>query len=143
MTTLSPAAVSTTRHDPRIPPLAGVVRGAPGLVLRLEAAAVLGVSLAAYARTGESWPMFALLFLTPDLSMLGYLAGRRVGAAAYNAAHSYLIPVALGAVAVTLSTPHLLGVALIWVAHIGFDRLLGYGLKYGSAFTDTHLSAKR
>ncbi len=142
MTALFPAAIPTTRRGAHSPPFAGAVLGAPGLILRLEAAAALAVSLAAYARSGESWLMFALLFLAPDLAMLGYLAGRRVGAAAYNAAHSYLIPVCLGAIAVTLSPPHLLGMALIWIAHIGFDRVLGFGLKYDSAFADTHLSAR-
>jgi hypothetical protein len=32
-----------------------------------------------------------------------------------------------------------LSLATIWIAHIGFDRALGYGLKYGSGFTHTHL----
>ena len=32
-----------------------------------------------------------------------------------------------------------IGFSLIWLAHIGFDRTLGYGLKCPTAFKDTHL----
>lgn len=81
---------------------------------------------------------FAALFLAPDVAFLGYLAGPRVGAAAYNTTHSTLGPLALAAIGV-LYAPDAMPLALIWLAHIGFDRALGYGLKYGSAFADTHL----
>jgi len=120
----------------------GAVNGAPNLILRLEAAIVMAGSMAAYARVGEGWLPFAALFLVPDLSMLGYLGGRKLGAAAYNAGHSYLVPAALGATGLFLSQPLLVGASLIWAAHIGFDRLLGYGLKYTSAFGHTHLGAR-
>jgi uncharacterized membrane protein len=60
-----------------------------------------------------------------------------MGAAIYNAAHSYLGPLALGAVSVI--RPELAPFALIWAAHLGFDRMLGYGLKYASSFQETHL----
>jgi hypothetical protein len=120
----------------------GAASGAPALILRLEAAMVLVLSLAAYARMGQGWVLFAVLFLVPDLSMLGYLAGKRIGAAAYNAAHSYLLPAVLCAIGLTMGQASLTGVGLIWVAHIGFDRMLGYGLKYGTAFGHTHLGVK-
>jgi hypothetical protein len=86
--------------------------------------------------------MFALFFLVPDLSMLGYLAGRRVGAACYNAGHSYLGPAALCAAGAALNAHGVLLAASIWAAHIGFDRMLGYGLKYGTGFGDTHLGRR-
>jgi hypothetical protein len=117
----------------------GIVTGTPKLLLRLEGAAVLAAASAAYAQTGQGWGLFALLFLVPDLSMLGYLAGPRFGAATYNSGHSYLSPLALGAAGLLMVMPMLLPLALIWAAHIGFDRALGYGLKYGTAFTHTHL----
>lgn len=105
--------------------------------LRAEGLAVLAGCVALFARGGHSWALFALLFLAPDLSFAGYLAGPRVGAAIYNAAHSYVGPIALAvALAVTGRPPVL---ALVWAAHVGFDRALGYGLKYPSGFTDTHL----
>ena len=85
--------------------------------------------------------MFVLLFLVPDMSMLGYLGDRRLGAAIYNLAHTYALPAVLAAYALHQSQPRALDIALIWIAHIGFDRLLGFGLKYQTAFRHTHLSA--
>lgn len=113
--------------------------GGPRILLRLEAAAAFAAGIAAFAHLGGTWQMFALLFLVPDLSMLGYLAGSRAGAIAYNTAHSYLFAAGLAALGLALGAhlPLLLGA--IAAAHVGFDRALGYGLKYASAFGDTHL----
>ena len=125
--------------DEAAAPVLGGVRGAPKFLLRLEGLAALGIAALGFERVGGSWPMFAILFLAPDLSMLGYLAGRRFGAAAYNAAHSYVGPAVLGALGVGLGYSTAVQMALIWAAHVGFDRMLGYGLKYATAFGDTHL----
>jgi hypothetical protein len=92
-----------------------------------------------YAGTGRGWGFFALLFLAPDLSFVAFLAGPRVGAAAYNALHSYVGPLALVLLAGAAGQPALLPLGYVWAAHIGFDRLVGYGLKYASGFGDTHL----
>jgi hypothetical protein len=94
-----------------------------------------------YAGTGFGWGRFALLFLAPDLSMLAYLAGPRRGAVAYNSVHSYVGPVVLGLAGFLSPGTTATALALIWAVHIGFDRLLGYGLKYPSAFGHTHLGA--
>ena len=120
------------------PVRAGAVTGTPRALLRLEGGALLVASLVAFASLELSWVLFVALFLVPDLSMLGYLAGPRTGAAAYNAAHTLLVPAALAAVAV--ADHRFVALALIWCAHIGFDRVLGYGLKYETAFRHTHLS---
>lgn len=93
----------------------------------------------AYGKLGGFWGTFALLFLAPDVSMVGYAAGKQVGAWCYNAAHTYLAPALLAAVIYATDHRSLLYLPVIWVAHIGFDRLLGYGLKYPTAFKDTHL----
>lgn len=121
-------------------PAPGLTNGTPKLLLRLEGLAMLVAAVAGYRALGGTWGTFALCFLLPDLSMLGYLAGARIGAAVYNAGHSLLGPTLLAGLALAsgASTPMLLA-ALIWVAHIGFDRLAGYGLKYRTAFFDTHL----
>ena len=113
----------------------GGVRG----LLRLEGLGLLGAALALYWRSGGDWKLFAILFLAPDLSFLGYLGGARFGAAAYNAAHSTLGPLTLAAAGLALNQPLALGLALIWFAHVGFDRALGYGLKYARGFGFTHL----
>ena len=115
----------------------GVVRGQPRLWLGAEGAAVLAVAVAAYAAGHYSWMMFGVLFLGPDLSFLAYIAGPRAGAWGYNMMHSYALPLALGAALHAVGHP--LGVPLIWIAHIAFDRTVGYGLKYESAFGHTHL----
>ncbi|THD43822.1 MAG: DUF4260 family protein [Bradyrhizobium sp.] len=109
------------------------------LLLRAESLAVFAAAVAAYAYLGGSWALFAALLLAPDLAMLFYLAGPRVGAVAYNLVHAYVAPLALAIAGVAFAAPMALSVALIWLAHIGLDRALGYGLKYPSGFADTHL----
>jgi len=109
------------------------------MLLRLEGAVVVAAAIAAYAHLDAGWGPFAMLILLPDLSFLAYLAGSRAGAAAYNAAHSYAGPVALLALGVLGDMPAATGVALIWCVHIGFDRMLGYGLRYANEFGVTHL----
>jgi hypothetical protein len=113
--------------------------GLPAAMLRGEGATMLAGSVLLYWTGGGSWWLFALLLLAPDLSMLGYLAGPRVGAVAYNVFHSYPLPAALGLVGLFVGVPLAVSVALVWFAHIGMDRLLGYGLKYPTDFKDTHL----
>lgn len=115
------------------------VTGGPLAILRLEGAAVLALAAAAYGHVGAGWGLFAACFLVPDLAFLGYLAGPRVGAAAYNATHSYVGAAFLAAFGVAFAAPLAISLALIWTAHVGFDRMLGYGLKYASAFGHTHL----
>jgi hypothetical protein len=128
----------TTAATPHVQsPLVGVVTGAPHVLLRLEATALLGGALFAYAHLGAGWGLFAALLLVPDLSLLAYLAGARTGAFVYNAAHSSVGPALLAALG--LFVPALLPFAAIWFAHVGIDRALGYGLKYGTTFGDTHL----
>jgi hypothetical protein len=114
------------------------VVGRPKLLLRLEGVAMLACAVAAYATLDASWTLFVAAFLAPDLSMLGYLAGPRIGAAAYNGAHTLLAPAACAALAF-VGVPLALPSAAIWLGHIGFDRALGYGLKYEAGFAFTHL----
>ena len=111
------------------------------IILRLEGLALALACVWLYALFHQSWWIFVLLILTPDLSMLAYYAGPKVGAAVYNAAHSWVTVVVLfflvwnaaGGSTLALSLPFILG------AHIGFDRALGFGLKKESGFKDTHL----
>lgn len=107
------------------------VTGTPRTLLRVEGLVMLVAGIAAYTMLGASWSVFALLFLVPDVTLLGYLVDPRVGAHVYNAGHGLVGP--------ALLAPFAPALAAIWLAHIGFDRALGYGLKYRSAFTATHL----
>lgn len=117
------------------------VTGQPLLLLRLEGLATLAAAAAAYDLVGGSWLLFALLFLLPDLAMLGYLAGPRAGALAYNLAHTYSLPALVAGAGLATGNETAIAAALVWVAHIGFDRALGYGLKYPAGFMATHLGA--
>ena len=117
----------------------GAATGGVGMALRLEGALEFGLAILAYRALGGSWWVFAALFLVPDVSMIGYLGGRTLGAMLYNIGHSYLSPAALAGAGWLLNAPGLYGPALIWAAHVGFDRMLGFGLKYRTAFGATHL----
>lgn len=111
----------------------------PRSLLHLEGLAVLVGSIALYFDAGYGWVLLVVLFLAPDLSMLGYLGGPRAGALTYDVVHTYALPIALGVVGVLGNEETAIQVALIWLAHIGLDRLIGYGLKYPSGVRDTHL----
>lgn len=113
------------------PPLRGV--------LRLEGAALLALAVLFYHQLDAGWWQFALLFFVPDLSFLGYLSGPRIGALAYNCAHSLIGPLSLAGLAQLTGHGDWTPLATIWAAHVGFDRMLGYGLKYGRGFGYTHL----
>jgi hypothetical protein len=118
---------------------AGTVTGGVRTLLRLEGLALFAGMTLLYAFWGGPWWLYALLFLAPDLSFLAYLLGPKVGAWVYNAAHSEIIPLAMLTAGFGFAPPLLLSVALIWLAHIGADRALGYGLKYRAGFGFTHL----
>jgi Domain of unknown function (DUF4260) len=107
--------------------------------IRLEWAAIAVAATAAYAMTSGSWALFGLLVLAPDLSMLGYLAGPRIGAVCYNAFHILVWSVLLILAGLYTGSQHAMEIALIWLVHISVDRALGYGLKLPGSFQDTHL----
>ena len=107
--------------------------------MRIEGLAAFALATFAYSHWGAGWGVFALLFLAPDLAMFGYLAGPRAGAAIYNLAHTYVGPLACLAAGTILSWPFATQAGLIWATHVGFDRFLGYGLKYDDGFGFTHL----
>ena len=119
--------------------MSGATTGTVRWVLRLEGLCVLVAALYFYSMLGFSWSTFALLFLTPDISFLGYLINPRFGALSYNTAHSYMGAIACITAGSLLVTPVLSCIGIIWCAHIGFDRALGYGLKYSAGFSFTHL----
>jgi hypothetical protein len=109
------------------------------MLLRAEGAAVAATAIVLYFHADYPWWLFVVLVLAPDLSGLGYLAGSSIGAAAYDAAHTYVFPVVLAAIGVIADAEIAIQVGLIWLTHIGVDRAIGYGLKYPTGFKDTHL----
>ncbi len=112
----------------------------PRILLHLEGAAVLVTALIFYGQLGYSWWWFALLLLAPDLSAVGYLHSQAVGSLCYNIVHTYVLPITLALVSLLLNFEPGLQAALIWLAHIGMDRLVGYGLKYPDGFKITHFN---
>src|SRR4051794_38781490 len=108
-------------------------------LVQLEFAALAIGAIALFIWSGQSWLLFALLILAPDLSMIFYLGGPRIGAIAYNLVHTLLLPAALMLWAWLSDDRLLWGLAAISLAHISIDRVLGYGLKYSSDFKDTHM----
>jgi hypothetical protein len=118
---------------------AGAATGGVKVLLRLEGLTLFASMTGLYSIGGGSWWLFAVLFFVPDVSFAAYLAGREAGAFIYNVAHSYLAPVALMTVGFVATDSLVLSIAMIWLAHIGLDRALGYGLKYEAGFSFTHL----
>ncbi len=114
----------------------------PRNFLRVEGLAVLGIALGSYFTLDGSVWLLVILALAPDLSMIGYLVGAQIGTLSYNIVHTYTLPLALGSFGFWADVRIALLIALIWAAHIGADRLVGYGLKFESGFRNTHLSAQ-
>jgi len=117
----------------------GAATGGPRIILRLEGLTLFAGMTLLYAVWGGSWWVYFILFLAPDLSFAAYLSGPKFGAMIYNAMHSYMVPMTLMVSGFGFEAPLVLSIAIIWLAHIGIDRALGYGLKYSAGFGYTHL----
>ncbi len=85
------------------------------------------------------WWLWTILFFSPDLGMLGYLANVKVGAFTYNLVHHKALAIAIIAWGFFTGDDRILAAGLLIYAHSSFDRVFGYGLKYGDAFKHTHL----
>ena len=108
-------------------------------LLKLEELAEMLLAVVVFAHLPYAWWVLPATFLLPDLSMLGYLAGPRLGAASYNLAHHKALAIAVGVAGWALGLPVLLLAGAVLLFHSAFDRLLGYGLKYATGFQETHL----
>jgi hypothetical protein len=117
----------------------GATIGGVRSLLRCEGLALFVAACALYHAWGAPWWLFVVLFLAPDLSFLAYLVGARQGALVYNAVHTTIMPIVLMGIGAALTVPPLTSIAIIWLAHIGLDRALSYGLKYDAGFGFTHL----
>jgi hypothetical protein len=110
-----------------------------GATLRAEQLAIFVAGTGLYLALGGSWLLAVPLFLAIDLSMVGYLAGPRIGSITYNAGHNLVLPSAAIGAGFWADLDWLVIFGAMWLAHIGLDRALGYGLKLPSDFRDTHL----
>jgi hypothetical protein len=111
----------------------------PTPLQRLEGLVLLVAGIWVFAESGKTWWLFGLLLLVPDLSMVGYLRTPTVGASIYNLGHALIGPGLLIGWAAVADSSLLFALGAIWLAHVGVDRLAGYGLKYSEGFIHTHL----
>jgi hypothetical protein len=116
-----------------------VLRSLPSILLRLEGLVLFGAALTLYVREDFSILLLVVLFLAPDLSFIGLAGGPRTGAISYDAVHTYVGPILLASVSLVAEWSTGVQLGLIWLAHIGIDRALGYGLRYPDAFGENHL----
>ena len=107
-------------------------------ILRAEGLPLLVAGAAAYGTLGGPWLAFVPLLLAPDLSAIGYVRDTRLGSMTYNLAHNLVTAGALLGLGLWLGVGWLAIAGSVSVAHIGMDRLAGYGLKYPTTFKDTH-----
>ena len=112
----------------------------PAVLLRAEGLAILAAAVTMYFTQGFGWLTFAALLLTPDLAFLVWAVNKRAGVVAYNAVHALPAPLILGLAALLTGwTLRIAVFALIWLAHIGMDRVFGYGLRYLNDADDSHM----
>ncbi|ANE45632.1 hypothetical protein SY83_04200 [Paenibacillus swuensis] len=109
-------------------------------LIKIEGLLVFAACIYAYVMSDYKLLWFFAFLLLPDLSMFGYLGGNRIGAISYNLAHTYVISGLILFLGILANSDMLIQVGLIWTAHIGMDRVMGYGLKYETHFKDTHLN---
>jgi len=121
--------------------LDGTVVGAPRLWLQLEGATLVVGALVAFSSTHRSWWLVPLVLFLPDLFMAGYVGGTRIGAHVYNLAHTTPLPALMVGYGWWQHRALFLALGLVWLGHIGMDRLLSFGLKYPDHFQHTHLSS--
>ena len=119
--------------------LIGSVIGGPKMLLRLEGAVLFAASIAAFASQGQAWWIYPALLLAPDVFMLGYIKTTKLGSITYNLGHSYPAAAMVTALGFINGSSLTIALGAIWFGHIGWDRMLGYGLKYGTSFKHTHL----
>lgn len=109
-------------------------------LLHAEGLALFLTALYMYYFFQGNWILFVLLLFVPDISMVGYLKNKKLGAQLYNLGHNYVLSILVIAFGLFVTgNPLVTHIGIILFAHVALDRALGYGLKYPSGFKDTHL----
>ncbi len=108
--------------------------------LKIEQLAILVAAIMIYYKLDYSWLWFAILFLSPDIFMISYLFGNKVGAISYNFIHSYILTIGLALIGYFFKIEWCIMLGLIFTAHAALDRFLGFGLKTFEGFKFTHLN---
>jgi len=131
-------ATTAMKPQPEVKP--AISRSTPTFVLRLEALVIAVGSIVVFGATGGDWGLYFAVWLAPDLAMLGYIGGARIGSICYNTTHNLMLPIGLMALGFYSKDPLTLQLGLVWVSHVAIDRVLGYGLKYEDGFHHTHFT---
>lgn len=108
-------------------------------IVHLEGAVIFLAMIYLYGFYGFHWWIFILFLFAPDISILGYMVNNHVGAMIYNVCHTYIFSIIIFLCGLFFQQELAIAIGIIWTAHIGMDRLCGFGLKYHTAFKDTHL----
>ena len=108
-------------------------------ILKLEETLMFVLGIYLFSLLDYQWWWFLVLILAPDIGMLGYLFGNKIGAFCYNAFHHKGLAIAIYLVGIYLSLPLLQLAGIILFSHASMDRIVGYGLKFESGFKYTHL----
>jgi len=109
------------------------------LVLKLEELGMLLLGIMFFNFLPFFWWWFLILFLLPDIGILGYLFGNKIGAFSYNLFHHKGLAILIWLIGILLGSHYLQLAGIILFSHASFDRMLGYGLKYVKGFKFTHL----
>ena len=112
------------------------------VILKIEEAAIFMFCLFLFSQLDFAWWWFPALLLLPDVSMIGYLINPKIGAYTYNFLHHRFTATVVAVYALSYGDANWKLVAIILFAHISFDRVMGYGLKYTDGFGHTHLGEK-
>jgi hypothetical protein len=108
-------------------------------ILHVEGLAFFTTAVIAYYVLNGNWILFILLLFVPDFFMVGYLKNKKLGSMLYNFGHTYMLGLLIVSGGLLLGQNTIIYIGVIFFAHVGLDRFLGYGLKYASGFKDTHL----
>ena len=110
-------------------------------LIRLEEFGLFLFSIYLFFTLDYPWWFFPVLLLAPDISMIGYLGGSRLGAILYNFVHFRALALLAYIAGLFFALPLLSLAGVIMFAHSSLDRAFGYGLKYSDSFNSTHLGS--
>ena len=107
--------------------------------LKIEELLMFGLGIYLFSLLPYQWWWFMVLILAPDIGMIGYLFGNKIGAFMYNLFHHKAVAIVIYLLGVYLSVSVIELIGVILFAHSAMDRIMGYGLKYDKGFKYTHL----
>lgn len=108
-------------------------------LIKMEEVLMLGLAVYLFTGLRFVWWWYPVLFLAPDLGMVGYISGTRLGALTYNFVHHKGLAIMLYVLGAVLSRQGMQLAGVVILGHSSFDRVMDYGLKYVDDFKHTHL----